>query len=198
MGLQYPYRDCSFNLSIRIRRSVNGQSIVASLGNFNSLPLDVWILSGIPMYSMGEMIYCATGNNCSISATTGIALSITVNALVMGLIVFKTIKVFREVNPTSDERNLGVTHRSTLRSAIFVLIESGMILFSIQFLRLVIGIADPVPVPRAYSLFVAIQEMFNVIIRSDISTFHFTDNVAILGYNTYNHPGAGVNGILFP
>ena len=152
------------------------------------------------MYSIGGMVYCATGgvgSDCNTLFITGLALSMTVNALVMGLIVFRIVKVFREVNPTSDERNLGVTHGSKLRSMIFVLIESGMILFSIQLVRLVVG--HPAnAVPRAYCLFVAIHEMFNVIIRSNISTFHFTDNVAILGYNTYNHPGAGVNETVFP
>ena len=41
---------------------------------------------------------------------TGLATSMTVNALVTGLIVFRIFKVvFRQVRPTSDERKLGAT-----------------------------------------------------------------------------------------
>ena len=133
---------------------------------------------------------------------TAIALSMTVNALVMELIVFRIIKVFREINPTSDERRLGATGGSTLRSTIFVLVESGMILFSIQLVRLVLASLESwtsnLAVVKAYPFIGAIHENFTVTIRSDISTSHFADNMTILGYNTYNHPGAGVNGIFFP
>ena len=87
---------------------------------------------------MGGVIYGAFWD--PILCETGIALSMTVNAVVMGLIVFRIIKVLWEVNPTSDERFLGATHGSTLRSMIFVLIESGMILFCIQLVRLVLAI----------------------------------------------------------
>ena len=40
---------------------------------------------------------------------TSFALSMAVNALVTGLIVFKILKVFLEVKPTSVERTLGPT-----------------------------------------------------------------------------------------
>ena len=156
------------------------------------------------MYIKGDHFQAAIWSG--ILSVTGIALSMTVNALVMGLIVFRIIKVFREVNSRSDARFLGATHGSTLRSTIFVLIESGMILFSIQLVRLVLAsleewmssLAVLKAVSKAYPLICSIHEMFNVIIKSDISTLHFADNVGILGYNTYDHPGAGVNGILFP
>ena len=110
--------------------------------------------------------------------------------------------MFREVNATSDERILGATGGSTLRSIIFVLIESGMILFSIQLVWLVLASldvwVDSLAVLKAFPMIVVIHRMFNVIIESNTSTFHFADNVAVLGYNTHHHPGTGVNGILFP
>jgi hypothetical protein len=105
----------------------------------------------------------------------GFAISITINALVMGLIVFKIFKVFREVlKATSGEQNLGATNGSKLRSIIFILIESGTALFSIQLTRFM---ADAIlPPGAAYNIMVliaGIQQMFNVIIRSVIATSFF-------------------------
>ena len=71
----------------------------------------------------------------------GLALSMTVNALVTGLIAFRIFKVFREVKTaTANDQILGVTGGSTLRRVVFILIESGMALFSIQLARLVVTI----------------------------------------------------------
>ena len=119
------------------------------------------------MYIRGDLSLVAIWSE--ILGVTGIALSMTVNALVMSLIVFRIIKVFREVNPTSDERRLGATAGSTFRSMIFVLIESGMTLFSIQLVRLILASletwAGRLAVFKAYPLIAVIHEMFNVIIR---------------------------------
>ena len=52
-----------------------------------------------------------------------------------GLIVFKILKVFLEVKPTSVEQTLGSfdsTGSPKLRQIIFIIIESGMALFAIQ------------------------------------------------------------------
>ena len=66
-------------------------------------------------------------------------MSMTLNALVTGLIVFRIFKVFREVKVASDP-NFALTDApgSTLGSIIFAIIESGMALFSIQLVRLVV------------------------------------------------------------
>jgi TRAP-type mannitol/chloroaromatic compound transport system permease small subunit len=64
-----------------------------------------------------------------------------VNALMTGLIVFKILKVFLEFKPTSVERTLGSlssTGGSKLRHIIFIIIESGMALFAIQLVRVVL------------------------------------------------------------
>ena len=106
----------------------------------------------------------------------GLAVSMTVNALVTGLIVFRVFKVFQEVKGISNEQILGATGRSTLRPIIFILIESGMALFSIQLARLVAGSLTTDGAIKSYNLIVGIHEMLNVSIGSDISAC-FDDNV---------------------
>ena len=107
----------------------------------------------------------------TILSVTGLALSLTVNAVVTGLIVLKILKVFLEVKSAT------VIGGRNLRSVIFVLIESGMALFSIQMARLVativfdlIGSGDSCY--EAMILTSAIHEVLNVIIRSIIVTYH--------------------------
>jgi hypothetical protein len=65
---------------------------------------------------------------------TSLIASMTVNALVIGLIVFRIFKVYREVKGVTslDEKSLGVAGGRKLRSIMFVIIESGMTLFVIQ------------------------------------------------------------------
>ncbi|KAF8811378.1 hypothetical protein BYT27DRAFT_7070094, partial [Phlegmacium glaucopus] len=67
----------------------------------------------------------------------GVAVSMTVNALVTFLIVFKIFKVYHEVKSATDDKILGGTGGSKIRTVIFIVIESGMVLFSIQLARLV-------------------------------------------------------------
>ena len=74
---------------------------------------------------------------------TGFIVSMVVNALVTGLIVFKILKVFLEVKATLVERILGSlssTGDPKLRHIIFIIIKSGMALFAIQLARVVITI----------------------------------------------------------
>ena len=67
---------------------------------------------------------------------TSFALSMAVNALVTTLIVFKILKVFLEVKPALGSV---ATEGTKLRSVIFIIIESGMALFAIQLVRVVIS-----------------------------------------------------------
>ena len=115
----------------------------------------------------GQLI---TTDRSNILALIGLTLSIAVNALVTGLIVFRIFKVFREVKAyTVHDQILGVTGGSTLRRVIFILIESGMALFSIQLARLVATIVNVLTgtdaTLAAYYLIVGIHEMLNVIIK---------------------------------
>ena len=115
---------------------------------------------------------------------TGLAASMVVNALVTGLIVFKILKVFLEVKRlkpelTSVERtlsSLSSTKEGTkLRHIIFIIIESGMALFAIQLVRIVVASIIQMELqagqtPRgliiALDAVISIHEMLNVIIRS--------------------------------
>ena len=107
-----------------------------------------------------------------ILTTTSLAISLTVNAVVTGLIVLRIVKVYREVRPTPEDRDLGVGgENGRLRSIIFIIIESGMAMFSIQLVRSVLYIVEP----DASYLVLGINQMFFVIIQSVISIFHFTE-----------------------
>ena len=111
---------------------------------------------------------------------TSLAATMVVNILTTGMIVFKILKVLREVKAASAsiDRNLGsaggISPSSRHRQIIFVILESGMMLLVIQLLRMVLfvnigpGLVTDTPgtVYIVYNYFIAIGEMFNVIIRS--------------------------------
>ena len=102
-----------------------------------------------------------------------------VNTLVTALIVFKILKVFLEVKATSVERTLGSlssTGGPKLQHILFIIIESGMALFAVQLVRVVIISlvelqAGPTPpsLITASNVVIVIHEMLNVI----ISPVHF-------------------------
>jgi hypothetical protein len=104
-----------------------------------------------------------------------------VNTLVTGLIAFRILKVFLEVKAatTSVERTLGTTGGTKFRHVIFIIIESGMALFVIQLVRIVLYSfpgTQSVGFNFTYDLFANINEMFNVIIRAvHFYIFCFTD-----------------------
>ena len=116
---------------------------------------------------------------------TGLVTSMAVNALVTGLIVFKILKVFLEFKPTSVERTLGSlssTGGSKLQHIIFIIIESGMALFAIQLVRVVLTtLVAAKTVSTAWigmDFVIGIHEMLNVIIRSvHFYLFRFTDDI---------------------
>ena len=132
----------------------------------------------------------------------------TVNALATGLIVFRIFKVFYQVkdNTTSEEKSIGITGGTKLRSVIFVIIESGMALFAIQLVRLVLATIDTIysystpwkSLESPYNLIISIHGMLNVIISSVILLYVLLITWTSLGYSTNHHPGAGVNRIIFP
>ena len=119
---------------------------------------------------------------------TGLAASMVVNALVTGLIVFKILSVFLEVKATSVEPTFGSlssTRSPTLQHIIFMIIESGMALFAIQLVRVVItslGVLHGGPAPPslliASDLVIPIHQALNVIIIFVyFYYFCFTDDV---------------------
>jgi hypothetical protein len=107
----------------------------------------------------------------SSSGSKRIVMTMTVNPVVTGLIVFKIFKVFTKVKPTPDEKTLGATcHGSKLLLIMFVIIESGMILFAIQIIQVVLTIVPNDPADVGFHLAIGIHEMLNVIIRFVIPT----------------------------
>ena len=107
-----------------------------------------------------------------------------VNALMTGLIVFKILMVFLEVKATSVEQMLGSTEsggNTKLRHIIFIIIESGMALFAIQLVRVVITSLMklqagkmPPSTSIALNVIIVIHEMLNVsTMRSVFSFFLF-------------------------
>ena len=130
--------------------------------------LAIWIVSGIVQ---AQLFVPAWGN---ILTMTGLTLSMTVNALVTGLIVLRIFKVFQQVKTgTVDDQISGVTGGGTLQRVIFILIESGMALFSIQLVRIVVTIVTTDAAYAALYLIVGIHEMLNVITRSLIATLFY-------------------------
>jgi hypothetical protein len=115
---------------------------------------------------------------------TGLVTSMAVNALMTGLIVLKILKVFIENKPTSVERTLGSgsTGGSKLRHVIFIIIESGMALFAVQLVRVVLtclGAQTESTGPWVgEQLVIGIHQVPNVIIRSfHFYFFRFTDDI---------------------
>ena len=144
---------------------------------------------------------------------TGLAASMVVNALVTGLILFKILKVFLEAKQlkseaTSVERTLGSLNSTggpDLRHIIFIIIESGMALFAIQLVRVVItilaellGLQMPPSLIIARNIAVIIHQILNVICSFSSSTcfvllITFT---CLLGHCTNNNFGAGLDEIV--
>jgi hypothetical protein len=119
-------------------------------------------------------------------------MSLTVNAVVTGLIVLRILKVYLEVKSAFEDRTLDVGGGNVkLRSIVFIIIESGVVMFAIQFIRLVLTILNL----DALEIIISINQMFNVIIRSVISIFTLLN--LFLGNNTHHHPFASVDGVIF-
>ena len=119
----------------------------------------------------------------NILTITGLAMTMTVNALVMCLIVFRIFKVFQEIKVTtsSEETSMGIIGGSKLWSIMFIIIESGMALFSIQLARVVVSTSLGTTADfDAFSLIAGIHEILNVIITSIIFTFiYFTHKMVL-------------------
>ena len=106
-----------------------------SPADLDLLPLVMWVASdGALVIVQNDVDEALWGTRLVL---TSLITSMTVNALVTGLIVFRIFKVFREVKgvTTLEDRSLGITRGNKLRSVTFIIIESGMVLFAIQLAR---------------------------------------------------------------
>ena len=122
---------------------------------------------------------------------TGLGISLTVNAAVTGLIALRILKMYKEVNPTVEHRNLGNGGPAggRLRCIMFIIIESGMAMFTIQLIWVVL---TTILQNDAFYISVGINDIFNVIIHSlVISTFILLR--LFLGNHTHHHPLGSVH-----
>ena len=143
-----------------------------SLADLDFLPLAMWLATDGALVIVQNRLYeNGWGDRLALAS---LIMSMTVNALVTGLIVFKISKVFREVKSvtTSEDKSLGITRGNKLHSVIFIVIESGMALFAIQLARVVFSAPqlDTDAEYYAYLFIAGIHEMVNVIISSVIVT----------------------------
>jgi len=144
MGMQYPCHDHSFD--------------------YNLLHLATWIggVSVVPSSIVqGRFVVLGRRNKLIIAS---LILSMTVNFLVMGLIVFRIFEVFQQVKgiTTSNGKNLGSTGGRKLWSIMSIIIESGMILFSIQLARVVVSVSIQATADfHAFDIIVGSHEMLN-------------------------------------
>ena len=116
---------------------------------------------------------------------TGLAASMAVNTLMTGMILFRILKVTRAIPITSIERTLGSTGGDNFRHVMFIIIESGMALFAVQLVRVLL-VFIPVRVKQQELFLIAgnniaitFNQMLNVIIIRSIHFyfFCFSDNI---------------------
>ena len=138
-----------------------------SLAGLDLLPLVMWTVAAIGStftgLFFGQYHIDQTVWGRKVVFTSLIA-SMTVNALVTGLIVFRIFNVVREVKSvnTFEDKSLG---GNKLPSVAFVIIESGMALFAVQLARVALAINLTTSSQfSAFQIIVAIHEIVNVII----------------------------------
>ena len=134
--------------------------------------------AGSSVYDASQQVMIIFPEWGHLASVTSIAMSLAVNALVTGLIVFKMFKVYWEVKPLYSH-TFGPPGGSKLRGIIFIILESGMALFTIQLAYLVVSILPTQAALVADQPILSIQRVLNVIISSGIFTYNFTDNMGL-------------------
>ena len=164
------------------------------LSNFNLSPIGIWLAG------FGAIFFVPTPWDIFVTFIF-VPLSMVVHTLVTGLIVGRIFKVFRKVQQgsTSTEKSLGVNDGRKYQSLIFVIIESGIALFAIQLLRVMLNVlpSKSALFYVASSLIIVTHQMLNVIITLVIIRLYLLISSTWLGYNTHHRPGASDNGIVF-
>ena len=131
------------------------------------------MISGTWLATSGSMYFASVEGQLSLQnafwgsilGLSSLVISLVVNAVVTGLIVFKILKVYRGVRPTIIEnQTFGIARDAgaKLRSIMFIIIESGMAMFTIQLIRVVLF---NLQIDAMY-LTIGINQQLNVIIRS--------------------------------
>ena len=128
-----------------------------------------------------------------------------VNTLMTGMIVFRILKVTGSgaMHSTSVERTLGSTRGNKFRHIMFIVIESGMVLFAIQAVRVLlvfmpVSVEQDLLLTAGNDIVVIINQMLNVIII--FCSFHFFLLITLtcnwLGHHTNDNFGAGSNEVV--
>ena len=143
------------------------------LPNLNSLSLGIWLAADGESYIEDGSVQITLWG--LIATNISVAISMAVNALVTGLIVYRIFKAFRKVlrGSTSVEKSLGVNGGRKFRSLVFVIIESGITLFAIQLVRVILSLpafSDSNPITVASNFIIVTHQMLNVIITLVISS----------------------------
>ncbi|KAF8805852.1 hypothetical protein BYT27DRAFT_7191946, partial [Phlegmacium glaucopus] len=140
--------------------------------------LVTWIVSGSFLsIGSGQILQPDWAHRVTLAA---LAISMTVNALVTFLIVFKIFRMYHEIKSTSDDQSFGATGGSKIRAVIFIIIESGMILFSIQLARLLASVFFATDAgDRILEITLYIHQMLNVNTTSIPATSYYTDNIGL-------------------
>ncbi|KAF8816970.1 hypothetical protein BYT27DRAFT_7205369 [Phlegmacium glaucopus] len=93
--------------------------------------LATWLAVNGTFYIVPDEGVDVTYSGYAVSLTS-LAISLVVNGVVTGLIVLRILKVYREIRPTFEDQTLGIGTKGKIRSIIFIIIESGMVMFTIQ------------------------------------------------------------------
>lgn len=166
----FPCCHHSLNSNIWIPRSANISSLI-NLPRLISLVLSLATTGSSSRAYQTSQAPLLTSQWGYRTGWTSIIMSLAVNVIVTCLIAFKIFKVYCKVKPLY---NTGV---SKLRPIIFVIIESGLVLFSIQLAYLVVILLE---FEIGICVTSSIQRMLTVIISSVIVTCNFTDKVMVV------------------
>lgn len=89
-------------------------------------------------------------------------MSLAVNSVVTGLILFRIVKVYWEVEPVLYEKLFGAIGGSKFRSLALALIESAMALFALQVILVVCGSVATGPACEVGNLTIGMHQMLLV------------------------------------
>ena len=131
---------------------------------------------------------------------TSLGMTLVVNVIVTGLILFRIIKVLLEAEPIWYKKLGAMSGGRKIRSFIWVFIESAVVLFIAQ---AVLVVSTAVTVTReTNNVTTVVFSIHQMLLVSSLTLFILLNNIddasAWLGNNTYNHTSAGLNGIIFP
>jgi len=91
---------------------------------------------------------------------SSLVMSICVNAIVTGMIVFKIVGVYQDAKPLYNDP-FAASGGSKLRSIIFIVVESALTLLCVQVINLVLNILPSLPALHGYQVISFIYQMLN-------------------------------------